>query len=116
MGTRIRQACEGRNVCPSSFLDSPWLTLILDSDVPESAAELIGQRRRWLNGSFAAGVYSLAHFPRLYKSDHGVVRLFFLHIQAIFNTVTLIMSWFAIGNFYLTFDSESPRFVDSNFD
>lgn len=75
--------------------------------MPESAAELIGQRRRWLNGSFAAGVYSLAHFPRLYKSDHGVIRLFFLHIQAIFNTITLVMSWFAIGNFYLTFDSES---------
>ena len=94
----------------STFTGVVEFSLILDSDVPESAAELIGQRRRWLNGSFAAGVYSLAHFPRLYKSDHGVVRLFFLHIQAIFNTVTLFMSWFAIGNFYLTFDSTSPPF------
>jgi hypothetical protein len=65
-----------------------------ETDVPESAAELIGQRRRWLNGSFAAGVYALVHFGRYYKSNHGIVRLFFLHVQAIYNTVNLIMSWF----------------------
>ncbi|GAA5862671.1 hypothetical protein JCM8547_003508 [Rhodosporidiobolus lusitaniae] len=74
-----------------------------ETDVPESAAELIGQRRRWLNGSFAAGVYALVHFGRYYKSNHGIIRLFFLHIQAIYNTVNLVMSWFAVANYYLTF-------------
>ncbi|KAJ8294291.1 Chitin synthase 1 [Rhodotorula toruloides] len=74
-----------------------------ETDAPETAAELIGQRRRWLNGSFAAGVYSLVHFGRYYKSNHGILRLFFLHIQAIYNTINLIMSWFAVANYYLTF-------------
>ena len=27
-----------------------------DTDVPESTAEFISQRRRWINGSFAASV------------------------------------------------------------
>lgn len=49
----------------------------------ESAAELIGQRRRWLNGSFAASIYALVHFFRFYKSSHGIIRMFFFHIQAI---------------------------------
>jgi cellulose synthase/poly-beta-1,6-N-acetylglucosamine synthase-like glycosyltransferase len=53
------------------------------TDVPEGAAEFIGQRRRWLNGSFAASLYSIVHFGRLYHSGHGIVRLLFLHVQLI---------------------------------
>ncbi|WRT68438.1 uncharacterized protein IL334_005414 [Kwoniella shivajii] len=47
-----------------------------ETDVPEQAAELISQRRRWLNGSFAASVY---------------------------NFFNLIFSWFALANLWLTF-------------
>lgn len=54
-----------------------------DTDVPEEAAELIGQRRRWLNGSFAASVYALVNFWRLYQSGHNPFRLFMFHIQAL---------------------------------
>ncbi|MBW0494345.1 hypothetical protein O181_034060 [Austropuccinia psidii MF-1] len=74
-----------------------------ETDVPESAAELIGQRRRWLNGSFAAGVYSLAHFSRIYSSSHNVFRMFSLHIQAFYTTVGLFLSWFALANWFITF-------------
>lgn len=33
----------------------------------------------------------LDSFFRLYKSNHGVIRMFFFHIQALFSTVNLIM-------------------------
>ena len=74
-----------------------------ETDVPEQAAELISQRRRWLNGSFAASVYALIHFFRLYRSGHGPIRMFFLHIQALYNLFNLIFSWFALANLWLTF-------------
>ncbi|KAF7313759.1 Chitin synthase [Mycena chlorophos] len=74
-----------------------------ETDVPESAVELIGQRRRWLNGSFAASVYALVNFFMFYKSGHGIIRMFFLHVQALYNIFSLIFSWFALANIWLTF-------------
>lgn len=71
-----------------------------ETDVPESAAEFISQRRRWLNGSFAAGLYAMMHFGRIYSSGHNIIRLFFLHIQMIYNFCQLIMTWFSLGTFY----------------
>ncbi|WFD00403.1 chitin synthase [Malassezia yamatoensis] len=74
-----------------------------ETDVPEKTAELISQRRRWLNGSFAASIYSLVHFYRLYRSRHNLLRMLGFHLQAIYNTCQLILSWFALGNLWLTF-------------
>lgn len=74
-----------------------------ETDVPEGVAELISQRRRWLNGSFAASVYATVHFFRIYKSNHGIIRLFFFHLQALYNIFVLVFSWFALANLWLTF-------------
>jgi chitin synthase len=68
-----------------------------ETDVPEGAAEFIGQRRRWLNGSFAATIYSLMHFGRMYRSGHNIIRMIFLHIQLIYNLANVIMTWFSLG-------------------
>ncbi|EON69513.1 chitin synthase G [Coniosporium apollinis CBS 100218] len=73
-----------------------------ETDVPEGAAEFIGQRRRWLNGSFAASIYSLMHFGRMYKSGHNIIRMFFFHIQMLYNVFTVFLSWFALAAFWLT--------------
>jgi chitin synthase len=54
-----------------------------ETDVPEGVAELISQRRRWLNGSFAASIYSLYHFFRVYRSSHNMLRLLFFHVSAL---------------------------------
>jgi chitin synthase len=73
-----------------------------ETDVPEGAAEFISQRRRWLNGSFAATLYSLMHFSRMYKSGHNIIRMIFLHIQLLYNVVNLLFTWFALASYYLT--------------
>jgi chitin synthase len=73
-----------------------------ETDVPEGAAEFIGQRRRWLNGSFAAGIYSLMHFGRMYQSGHNFVRMFFFHVQLLYNIFNQFLTWFALGSYWLT--------------
>ncbi|KAL7271600.1 Chitin synthase, class 3 [Rhizina undulata] len=73
-----------------------------ETDVPEGAPEFISQRRRWLNGSFAAGIYSLMHFGRMYSSSHNIIRMFFFHVQLLYNVFSVIMSWFGLANFWLT--------------
>ncbi|KAF2145216.1 glycosyltransferase family 2 protein [Aplosporella prunicola CBS 121167] len=73
-----------------------------ETDVPEGAPEFIGQRRRWLNGSFAASIYALMHFGRMYKSGHNILRMFFLHIQMFYNSASLFMTWFALASYWLT--------------
>jgi len=74
-----------------------------ETDVPEGVPEFVSQRRRWLNGSFAASVYALIHFFRLWKSKHNPIRMLFFHIQALYNIFILIFTWFNIANAYLTF-------------
>jgi len=74
-----------------------------ETDVPERTAELISQRRRWLNGSFAASIYALVHFYRFYRSRHSVLRQLGFHVQALYNMAQLVLSWFALGNMWLTF-------------
>ncbi|KAL9103410.1 MAG: hypothetical protein Q9163_001549 [Psora crenata] len=73
-----------------------------ETDVPEGAPEFIGQRRRWLNGSFAASIYALMHFGRMYKSSHNLIRMFFFHIQMLYNLFSVLLSWFALAAFWLT--------------
>ncbi|KAL4809090.1 chitin synthase-domain-containing protein [Aspergillus unguis] len=73
-----------------------------ETDVPEAPPEFLSQRRRWLNGSFAASLYAVMHFSRLYKSGHNIIRMFFLHVQLVYNICQLIMTWFSLASYWLT--------------
>ena len=42
------------------------------------------------------------HFGRLYGSGHRIIRLFFLHIQLIYNIAQTIFTWFSLASYYLT--------------
>lgn len=74
-----------------------------ETDVPDSVTELILQRRRWLNGSFFAAIYAIAHFYQFFRSDHSILRKLMFFIEFVFQTVNMIFAWFAIGNFFLVF-------------
>ena len=54
--------------------DSAWLLRFVkraqaETDVPTHVAELISQRRRWLNGSFFAAIHSIIKFGRIYSQN-----------------------------------------------
>lgn len=74
-----------------------------ETDVPDRMAEFILQRRRWLNGSFFAAVYAIAHFYQIGRSSHSFMRQFMLGFEFIFQTINMLFAWFAIGNFFLVF-------------
>ncbi|SPO21055.1 Chitin synthase 4 [Ustilago trichophora] len=88
--------------------DSAWILHYVKSaqavtDVPDQVPELISQRRRWLNGSFFAGIHSIIKFGYIYRSSHSFGRKFALHIEIIYQTIQLIFSWFGMANFFIAF-------------
>lgn len=89
-------------------LQSRWLlryckAASAETDVPDRLAEFVLQRRRWLNGSFFAAIYALAHFPRIWDTAHSGLRKFFLHLEFLYQLMNLIISWFSIGSYFLVF-------------
>ncbi|ODV81131.1 glycosyltransferase family 2 protein [Suhomyces tanzawaensis NRRL Y-17324] len=76
---------------------------LAETDVPESLSEFILQRRRWLNGSFFAAIYSLVKFPKLWHSSHSFGRKLFLHIEFFYQFLNLVVSWFSISSYFLVF-------------
>ncbi|KIW68825.1 chitin synthase 2 [Phialophora macrospora] len=74
-----------------------------ETDVPDGIAEFILQRRRWLNGSFFAAVYAVAHVYQLWRSNHSAIRKLMFLIEFIYQTINMLFAWFAIGNFFLVF-------------
>ncbi|ORZ18045.1 chitin synthase 1 [Absidia repens] len=101
--------------------DERWLLHYCKSasattDVPDQLPEFISQRRRWLNGSFFAGVYGLWNFASLWRSRHSVTRLVLLSIEAAFNVINLLFSWLALANLYITFYFITKSLADPSTD
>ncbi|GMF19752.1 unnamed protein product [Phytophthora fragariaefolia] len=77
---------------------------IARTDVPETLVDLIKQRRRWLNGSFFAGLFAISNFSRVWKeSGHTLSRKIVLTLQFIYLSVQNVLSWFLLSNLFLTF-------------
>jgi len=74
-----------------------------ETDVPESIPEFISQRRRWLNGSFFASLYSTYNWREVYHTEHSLFRKFIFCIEYLYNLYSLLFSWFSLANFFLIF-------------
>lgn len=88
--------------------DSNWIlkycrSSYASTDVPERIPEFILQRRRWLNGSFFAAVYSFFHFHRIWTSGHNIGRKFLLSVEFVYLLLNTILSWFSLSSFFLVF-------------
>ncbi|WFD36791.1 chitin synthase [Malassezia cuniculi] len=83
------------------------------TDVPDQAPELITQRRRWLNGSFFAGIHSIIKFGYIYRSSHPLSRKLLLHVEMIYQAIQLFFSWFAMANYFIAFCILTDAMADS---
>ncbi|ORX58779.1 chitin synthase 2 [Hesseltinella vesiculosa] len=85
-----------------------------ETDVPDNVPEFVSQRRRWLNGSFFAGIYSMVHWRKVWSSDHNIIRKFLFMFEALYSLINLFFSWFGLGNYYLVFYIMSTAIYDPN--
>ena len=88
--------------------DSNWILKYVSTagaytDVPEQLDDFISQRRRWLNGSFFAAVYSVCNFYKVWSSGHNIARKLLLQVQFFYQLLSLLVSWFSLGSYYLVF-------------
>ncbi|KAK7529271.1 chitin synthase I [Phyllosticta citribraziliensis] len=74
-----------------------------ETDVPTEMADFIMQRRRWLNGSFFAAIYAIAHGLQIFRSDHSFMRKMMFLVEFTYQSINMIFAWFALGNFFLVF-------------
>lgn len=71
--------------------------LIEFADLPiDALPEFISQRRRWLNGAFFAAVYALLHWKQVWKTDHTVGRKILLHIEFVYQFISLLFTFFSL--------------------
>ena len=82
----------------------------------DTVPEFISQRRRWLNGAFFAAVYSLVHFRQIWTTDHSIIRKVLLHIEFLYQFVSLLFTFFSLANFYLTFYFIAGSLADPTID
>lgn len=89
-------------------LNENWILKYINNagaytDVPEQLDDFISQRRRWLNGSFFAAVYSIFNFYKIWSTNHSIMRKIALHFEFIYQFFNLLVSWFSLGSYYLVF-------------
>ena len=76
---------------------------VAETDPMDSLSGLISQRRRWLNGSLFAKIYSMKNFGNIKQTKHTKCQTFAFILQFLFYAIQLIMDWFAVSLFFIQF-------------
>lgn len=72
------------------------------TDVPHDLVSLIAQRKRWLNGSFFATLFSIWNWGRVYsESAHSTPRKLALLLFYIYHVASTLFAFFLPANLYL---------------
>ena len=71
------------------------------TDVPETLGEILGQRRRWVNGSWFAMIDSLNKYSKLRKSSHSFLRQAAISFLVLYHLVYVVFSWLMVGTLFL---------------
>ncbi|SSD60952.1 related to Chitin synthase 1 [Saccharomycodes ludwigii] len=74
-----------------------------ETDVPSRIPEFILQRRRWMNGSFFASLYSFVHCHKIWTSGQSFLRKIGLTIESLYLFFNTLISWFSLSSFFLVF-------------
>ena len=77
-----------------------------ETDVPDAISEFISQRRRWLNGSFFAATYAIAHVGQILRSGHSFTRKMVFMVETVYNIINLTFSWFSIVSVFACDDDQ----------
>ena len=73
------------------------------TDTPSQVAELVLQRRRWLNGSFFAALHATTFQFRIWTSGQSFLRKIVLQFEFWYNAIQMVFAWTSLANFYLAF-------------
>ncbi|KAL4424314.1 hypothetical protein ABPG75_001615 [Micractinium tetrahymenae] len=79
---------------------------VAEADPVMGLAGLIKQRRRWLNGTFFAMIYTLSNWSRIWtESHHSFLRKCVLSLEFVYLMImTFAGTWFGIAVFYTILD------------
>ncbi len=78
---------------------------IAEADPVTKLTDLLKQRRRWLNGTFFALIYTLSNWLRVWTdSHHNLLRKLVISFEFVYLTImTVLGTWFGIGILYTIF-------------
>ncbi|KAJ3303799.1 Chitin synthase, class 2 [Kappamyces sp. JEL0829] len=98
---------EDRILCFEIFCKGYFLEYVkqarAETDAPDNLPELIGQRRRWLNGSNFAALNSVVNFKKVWNSSHTSNQKIISVFQFGYIVFNLLLNWFGLASFYLSF-------------